>query len=62
MTFWCKHLRAEYGYFLAMKGQYPQQEIDDLRGEFAVTEGVELQIPGVEGERHLLRLLPATTA
>ncbi|WP_320819532.1 16S rRNA (guanine(527)-N(7))-methyltransferase RsmG [Thalassolituus sp.] len=58
MTFWCKHLRAEHGHFLAMKGQYPQQEIDDLRSEFAVTESFELQVPGVEGERHILRLIP----
>jgi len=61
MTGWCHHLRAADGCFLAMKGQYPQQEIDDLRGEFEVTDVTELHIPGVEGERHLLRLIPAAS-
>jgi len=59
MTGWCHHLRAENGCFLAMKGQYPQQEIDDLQGQFVVEATTELQIPGVEGQRHLLRLVPA---
>lgn len=59
MTGWCKHLRAEDGCFLAMKGQFPQQEIDDLQGQFVVTHTTELQVPGVEGQRHLLRMLPA---
>ena len=61
MTGWCHHLRAADGCFLAMKGLYPQQEIDDLRGEFEVTDVTELHIPGVEGERHLLRLIPAAS-
>ncbi len=59
MTGWCQHLRAEDGCFLAMKGQFPQQEIDDLQGQFVVTHTTELQVPGVEGQRHLLRMLPA---
>jgi len=59
MTGWCHHLRADNGCFLAMKGQYPQQEIDDLQGQFVVEATTELQIPGVEGQRHLLRLVPA---
>ncbi|TNC91768.1 MAG: 16S rRNA (guanine(527)-N(7))-methyltransferase RsmG [Thalassolituus sp.] len=61
MTGWCKHLRADHGCFLAMKGQYPQQEIDDLKGQFEVTQVTELRIPGVDGERHLLRLLPVVS-
>jgi 16S rRNA (guanine527-N7)-methyltransferase len=58
MTSWCQHLRAEKGCFLAMKGQYPQQEIDDLKGQFEVSQVTELRVPGVDGERHLLRLMP----
>ena len=58
MTGWCQHLRAADGCFLAMKGQFPQQEIEDLHGQFEVTETIELQVPGVDGQRHLLRLVP----
>ena len=58
MTGWCHHLRADDGCFLAMKGQYPEQEIADLDGKFLVTEVTELTVPGVEGQRHLLRLVP----
>ena len=58
MTHWCQHLRADHGCFLAMKGQFPQQELDDLHGQYEVTQVTELQIPGVDGERHLLRLVP----
>jgi len=61
MTGWCQHLRSAEGCFLAMKGQYPQQEIDDLKGQFDVTQVTELRIPGVEGERHLLRLMPVVS-
>lgn len=59
MVGWCHHLRADDGCFLAMKGQYPEQEIADLQGKFQVTEVTELTVPGVEGQRHLLRLVPA---
>ncbi|MBE0484120.1 MAG: 16S rRNA (guanine(527)-N(7))-methyltransferase RsmG [Bacterioplanes sp.] len=58
MTFWCQHLRAEQGCFLAMKGQYPTEEIADIADDFSVTDAHALSIPNVEGERHLLRLMP----
>lgn len=61
MTSWCQHLRADKGCFLAMKGQYPQQEIDDLKGRFEVSQVTELRVPGVDGERHLLRLMPVVS-
>lgn len=58
MVHWCQHLRSESGCFLAMKGQYPHEEIADIANDFKVTESLELMVPGVEGERHILRLLP----
>lgn len=58
MTGWCKHLLAEGGCFLAMKGQYPQEEIDAIAHEYKVLSKQELHIPQVEGERHLLTIAP----
>ncbi|ASP37890.1 16S rRNA (guanine(527)-N(7))-methyltransferase RsmG [Bacterioplanes sanyensis] len=58
MTHWCQHLCAPQGYFLAMKGQYPHQEIADLENRFAVVDAQAVTIPGVEAERHLLQLRP----
>jgi len=58
MTGWCRHLRAENGSFLAMKGQYPADEIRAIADEFQVAESVAIEVPGVDGERHLLRIIP----
>lgn len=62
MTHWCQHLRAEDGCFLAMKGQYPHDEIAAIAGDFEVVESHAIEVPGVDGERHLLRLLPCNAA
>ncbi len=62
MTRWCRHLRAGDGCFLAMKGQYPDDEISAINDEFRVAESIAIRVPGVEGERHLLRLLPQPAA
>ncbi len=61
MIHWCQHLRAEQGCFLAMKGQYPQDEIAAIADKFRVVASDAISVPGVEGERHLLRLLPVNT-
>lgn len=58
MTGWCRHLRAENGSFLAMKGQYPVDEIRAIEDEFQVAESDAIEVPGVDGERHLLRIIP----
>lgn len=58
MTHWCQHLRAEDGCFMAMKGQYPDDEIAAIDSDFKVVESFKLEVPGVDGERHLLRILP----
>lgn len=58
MTGWCHHLRAEDGCFLAMKGQYPVDEIKAIEDEYQVVASYAIDVPGVDGERHLLRLLP----
>lgn len=55
----CYRLCAEGGCFLAMKGVYPQQELDDLSNAYPqlVQEAVHrLIVPGCDGERHLVML------
>lgn len=54
MTDWCHHLPHQNGIFYALKGQYHQQEIDELSANFEVSEVIELQVPELIGERHLI--------
>ncbi|HNQ56420.1 MAG: 16S rRNA (guanine(527)-N(7))-methyltransferase RsmG [Rhodocyclaceae bacterium] len=50
------HLLAEGGALLAMKGVHPYEEIAQLPAGWRVAEVVPLQVPGVEGARHLVRV------
>ncbi|MDG2090235.1 MAG: 16S rRNA (guanine(527)-N(7))-methyltransferase RsmG [Gammaproteobacteria bacterium] len=51
-----RHLLGEKSKLLAMKGLYPQAEINDLPDDFKLLNAHELQIPGEAGARHLLEL------
>lgn len=53
MLNWCGHLPAKHGKFLALKGVYPTQELEDIPAEFQVEEIIRLQVPEADGERHL---------
>lgn len=48
-----RHLLAEGGRWLAMKGVRPQDEIARLPSDIGVESVHRLIVPGVEGERHL---------
>jgi 16S rRNA (guanine527-N7)-methyltransferase len=50
------HLLAEGGALLAMKGVHPYEEIAQLPAGWRVAEVTLLQVPGVEGARHLVRV------
>ena len=50
------HLLAEGGVLLAMKGVHPYEEIAQLPAGWRVAEVAPLQVPGVEGARHLVRV------
>lgn len=50
------HLLAEDGRFLAMKGRYPQQEIDELNQQFSFEKAYPLQIPDLDVERFLIEI------
>ncbi len=54
MTDWCKHLPAENGLFYALKGQYHQDEVCELADVFALKQVIELNVPELIGERHLV--------
>lgn len=56
MVSWCHHLPAEHGCFMALKGQFNQQEVTELPDWCSVTEVKSLQVPELEGERHLVIL------
>ena len=56
MLHWCQHLVDSDGVFLALKGQYPAEELAQLPENFHLQESIELKVPGLEGERHLIKI------
>ncbi|WP_108125865.1 16S rRNA (guanine(527)-N(7))-methyltransferase RsmG [Saccharospirillum mangrovi] len=50
------HLLAPAGHFLAMKGRYPQDELDALPAGVACDAVHSLNVPGTSGARHLVQL------
>lgn len=57
MLHWCQHLVDSAGTFVALKGQLPQQEIDELPEGFKIAEIVRLEIPDLTGQRHLIKIV-----
>ncbi|RJQ48984.1 MAG: 16S rRNA (guanine(527)-N(7))-methyltransferase RsmG [Gammaproteobacteria bacterium] len=53
-----RHLCDGKGEFLLMKGAHPEPELAEMPVEFKVIETVKLHVPGLEAERHLVRLAP----
>ena len=56
MLHWCQHLVDSEGKFLALKGQYPAEEIEQLSDGFVLEESHLLNVPELEAERHLIIL------
>jgi 16S rRNA (guanine527-N7)-methyltransferase len=56
MLHWCQHLVDSDGVFLALKGQFPAEELTQLPENFQLQESIELKVPGLEGERHLIKI------
>ncbi|WP_372758830.1 16S rRNA (guanine(527)-N(7))-methyltransferase RsmG [Litorivivens sp.] len=61
MTAACGPLLAEGGELLAMKGQYPEEELSQLPKPYIVKGSHALVVPGLTGERHLIRIGPDHT-
>ncbi len=57
MTDGCRHLLVEGGSFWAMKGLYPQDELSQMAKHYKVVNSIELQVPGTDGQRHLIELV-----
>lgn len=55
-----RHLLDSEGVLLAMKGVYPVAEVDDLPAGFELSASIELKVPGLDAERHLLIIRPMT--
>ncbi len=52
-----QHLLKQGGHFLAMKGQYPESELNDIPQGFIVHEIYKLNIPFLAAERHLVSIV-----
>jgi 16S rRNA (guanine527-N7)-methyltransferase len=50
----CSHLLSPEGLFLAMKGKFPESELSEVGKDYKVDASHTLQVPGVDGERHLI--------
>jgi 16S rRNA (guanine527-N7)-methyltransferase len=51
---------AENGVILAMKGTDPVDELKDIPEDFTVEAVYPVNVPGLEGERHVVCLAPVT--
>ena len=56
MTDWCHHLPNKNGHFYALKGIYQEDEINQLNKKYTIQEVIELYVPELIGERHLIVL------
>lgn len=55
----CKHLLAKNGRFVAMKGQFPQQELDEAMAaceQLHLEQSYKISLPKEDVQRHLLML------
>jgi len=57
MLTWCHHLPAEHGQFYALKGQLSDEEMQQIPAGFVVTETIELKVPRLDEQRHLLKII-----
>lgn len=55
------HLLKDGGKLYAMKGVLPHEEMARLPAQFKVTTTLPLQVPGVEGQRHLIIMTPSSS-
>ena len=58
MVIWTEHLLSPGGRILALKGQYPADEIAKTREIFpqAQVDSIELAVPGLDAERFLIEV------
>lgn len=49
-----KHLLADNGQLLMMRGKYPEEDLDLIADEFSV---VEIKVPFLDAERHIVKII-----
>lgn len=59
MLSWCHHLPAENGQFYALKGQLNDEEMQHIPQGFIVKKIIELKVPKLDEQRHLLTIVKA---
>lgn len=57
MLSWCHHLPADNGVFYALKGQLNDDEMAKIPDGFTVTNVIELTVPHLDEQRHLLKII-----
>lgn len=57
MLHWCHHLPADNGCYYALKGQLADDEMAKVPEGFEVTDVIELVVPCLDEQRHLLRVV-----
>lgn len=61
MVSWCHHLPAANGQFYALKGLAQKEEMESLPEGYDIVEVIELHVPRLEGERHLVVIKPKSS-
>lgn len=56
MVNWCYHLPNKNGKFYALKGVYDETEVQAVKKPVELVDVIELQVPELVGERHLVVL------
>ena len=54
MLHWCQHLVDSTGAFFALKGQMPEQELDEISTTYTIDAVHSVDVPGLVGQRHLI--------
>lgn len=55
-----KHLLNENGYWAAMKGVYPYEELEHLPSDISVEKIEKIHVPMLEAERHMVIMRPVS--
>jgi len=55
-----RHLRAPTGFWAAMKGAHPADEINALPADVEMFAAIRLRVPSLAAERHLILMRPLT--
>lgn len=52
----CQHLLNKDGEFLALKGQYPADELNSVSNEYLISGAEPIKVPGLAAQRHVIKI------